>query len=76
MIQLKRFQTSPKIPKSLKRVKNSNLRTKSLKVKHCSQVNYRIQISNLQTLPIIMSQSYSCVAKRNNTLYCNGNNHT
>jgi len=32
-----------------------------------SQVSYRIQISNLQTQHILMSQSHSWVAKRNST---------
>jgi len=33
-----------------------------------SQVKYCIQISNLQTQHILLSQSYSCVAKRNSTV--------
>jgi len=38
--------------------------------------SYRVQISNLQTQHILTSQSYSCFAKRNSTMYCNGHNHT
>jgi len=45
------------------------------KLEYKSQVSYPSQISNLQTLRILMSRSYSCVAKRYSTLYCTGHNH-
>jgi len=35
-----------------------------------------MQMSNLQTLHILTSQSFSCVAQRSSALYCKGHNDT